>query len=204
MLSLLFPFGKLAICYCPRRRYAMERKDQGLGRGPWWVAGNCISWQLVSPSSEYPCQVVFELVTSSQKTDVLLCTWSWQHPGLWQLPAVSRWRLCWLEHQEVLVLSACCCLLTDLHVASTDTTGKRAALCWKACLPTRPPLPPLQWRDVECLLNAGLGGSLGFPCGLHWYTVSIIPRVLRSAGSLSSLHLSESAYVYFICNIVGF
>lgn len=35
-------------------------------------------------------------------------------------------------------------------------------------------------------------------------TVSIIPRVLRSAGSLSSLHLSESAYVYFIYNIVGF
>lgn len=34
--------------------------------------------------------------------------------------------------------------------------------------------------------------------------VSIIPCVLRSVGRLSSLYLSESAYVCFICNILGF
>lgn len=50
MLSLLFPFGKLAICYGSCRRYVMERRDQGLDRGPWRVAEYYIRWQLVSPS----------------------------------------------------------------------------------------------------------------------------------------------------------
>ena len=69
-----FPFGKLAICYCPSRRYAMERNGQGLGRGPWWIAGYGINWQLMSPSSESPHQVGFELVTSSPTAGIrFLC-----------------------------------------------------------------------------------------------------------------------------------
>lgn len=65
VLSLFFPFGKLAICYCPGGRYAMERNDQELGRGPRQGAGYDISCWLLSRSLESACQVVFELVTSS-------------------------------------------------------------------------------------------------------------------------------------------
>lgn len=69
-----FPFGKLAICYCPSRRSAMERNGQGPGRGPWWIAGYRINWQFMSPSSEWPHQAGFELVTSSPGAGIpLLC-----------------------------------------------------------------------------------------------------------------------------------
>lgn len=68
--SLLFPFGKLAICYCPCRRYAVKRKVQELGRGPWRVAGHCIRWQLMSLSAQSPCQMVFGLVTLSQRAGI--------------------------------------------------------------------------------------------------------------------------------------
>lgn len=98
-----FPFGKLAICYCLSRRYAMERNDQELGRGPWWIAGYRISWQLVSPSSESPHQVTFELITSSPRAGVpLLCGKLMESRAL-QLPAETLARLCWPRDQEVLV-----------------------------------------------------------------------------------------------------
>lgn len=68
-------FGKLAIFYRLSGRDATERIDQDLGRGPCWIAGYDISWRLVSPSSGSPCQVVFEVGTSSPRADAPTSAW---------------------------------------------------------------------------------------------------------------------------------
>lgn len=84
------PFGKLAIFYCLSGRDAMERIDQELGRGPYWVSGYDIIWQLVRPSSGSPCQVMFESVTSSPRAGTPFWVRNWQPVPRGCLPTPSQ------------------------------------------------------------------------------------------------------------------
>lgn len=102
MLALWFPFGKLAIYDGPCRRYVMERRDQGLDRGPWRVAEYYIRCLLVSPSwVPLPgCIWIGHIFPESRRPRSVR-----EADRVRGFAAVckSPRSLCWLEHQEVLV-----------------------------------------------------------------------------------------------------